>query len=194
MSDTQQETRDPRDMAPDPRQVEAGRVRRQRATTGETVTVACKMPGGLILRTYDMVKETKIVNNTTVDETVAKPTGHEYILNGYAINMADIQAGNMPEHLIVGGFGLTPGIPKDFWERWLHDNRDTALVRNRVVWACDTDLGASSEAKNSRSVRSGLEPLDPNNLPPDVRGRRTRGGGISDIQRGTSIESDVDNL
>lgn len=184
----------PAGLAPSPKETERTAVNVQRARTGDTVTVACKVPCGLRLRIYDLEEQVREVNGTVLREKVAVPLPDEYVLNGTAINMGAIQAGNLPEHQIIGGYGLTSDIPRDFWERWLHDNRTTDLVKNRVVFACDDNRAAASEARNSRAIKSGLEPVDPTNLPREYGARRLRGGAVSAIQRGSGGDNDTDRL
>lgn len=62
---------------------------------------------------------------------------------------------------IVGGYGITPGIPKSFWDEWLTLNGDHPAVRNGSVFPEKNVERAEAKAKEMRRVRTGLEPIDP---------------------------------
>jgi len=69
---------------------------------------------------------------------------------------------------VVGGdtgFALTFGVDREFFERWLEDNKDTDLVRKGFVFAAGSEQSARDSAKEKKSLKNGMEPLDPNNLP-----------------------------
>lgn len=165
-----------------------------RATTGETVTLGCKMPNGLVLQLYqDEEVMEPLYGGGYRAVKIARPVGEAITLNGCAINVGNVSRGIMPEHLMIGGFGLTSGVPREFWERWLAANKDTKLVKNRVVFEAKNDSAASSKARElaSGKVRSGLEPLDPENLPKGLFGRRRLTGGFtSEVQRANTRSDD----
>jgi hypothetical protein len=163
------------------------------ASTGETVTVGCKMPNGIILRIFDMVDRTEEIYGALRTFKIAQFTGKEVRLNGSRLSMQDIQDGNLPEYPIIAqtGFALTLGVPKDFWDRWLEDNRDTPLVQNGIIFAAGSQRDATQESRNRESIRSGLEPIDPTNPPVGLRPLRLQGGGISKIEK---MSHDTDNL
>jgi len=133
-----------------------------RRVSGETVTVACKLPGGLILRVYDMedYPEPVMGGGVKLAQRAVK-VDDEYRLNGAAVDLRRVLRGNGPAHHIVGGYALTPGIPKDFWDRWLNDNRNSDLVRNGLIFAQRNDMSAMSQAQEQAELPSGLEPIDP---------------------------------
>jgi len=132
---------------------------------GDTVVVACKLPFGLELHLDRMVEQTRLANQTAITEKVAVREDETYTLNGSGLNHAALTAGIMPEHTIIGGSGgyaLTIGIPKAFWERWLEQNKNSDLVRNGLIFAASNHSRALDESKERAvDVRSGLEPLKP---------------------------------
>jgi hypothetical protein len=67
--------------------------------------------------------------------------------------------GGEPRAPVVGGYAMTPGCPKELWERWLEDNKDSLLVKNKIVFASDRTDYANGEALERRGERTGLEPL-----------------------------------
>ena len=60
---------------------------------------------------------------------------------------------------IVGGYALTHNVDADFFSTWLEQNKDSDLVRNRLVFAHAKPDLATGQAKEQAEVRSGLEPL-----------------------------------
>jgi hypothetical protein len=156
------------------------------ASSGETVTVACKMPNGLILRLFRMEDKTIPVaggGHQTVKQSVA--TGDEFQVNGPALDLVRLQREGAPDFAIAGGYALTPGIPKDFWDEWLRQNERAQYVQNKIIFAYEKPESARAAAIEHKGVRTGLEPIDPEKPPNDVRR----------VQRMRQNEnSDADNL
>ena len=129
-----------------------------------TVTIGCKLPHGIILRLFDLVDkvETTPAGSRTVKEAVELP--QRVVLNGFSHpqNAA-------PKCLIVEGAAITNGVDKDFWELWLLQNKDSDLVKNKMIWAHEKGGQAEAEAKDRKSQRSGLERLDPSKLPSKIK-------------------------
>ena len=114
-----------------------------------TVTVASKLPNGLILRVFKM-KE-MVVNGKV--ESTAEQVGDTFTIRGNAVPFGAVLADG------AGGFALTHGIPADFWEEWLKQNRDLDAVKNGLVFAHAKPGHATGEAQEKEALRSGLEPL-----------------------------------
>jgi hypothetical protein len=167
---------------------------RPRATTGETVTVCCKLPNGLVLHVDEMVEVTEPTPSGARMVRMARPIGDPITLNGCAINVATLMNGGLDQPP-VGGFGLTHGVPKEFWDAWLDQNKNTDLVRRGLVFATKNAASAHGMARErATEVRSGMEPVDPENLPREFRRQRTPGGGITGIQKMNHGDNDADNL
>jgi hypothetical protein len=105
-----------------------------------TVTVLCKLPMGLHLRLHAWEETNELVmGGGTRKGKVARPTGHEVILNGTSARHGQARldaAGNFV--LMVDGYAATPNVDKDFWDKWLDQNKE-----------------------HDAALRSGLEPLTP---------------------------------
>lgn len=132
-------------------------------TGGRTVVVCCKSPNGIILDLFDWTEQRTASPGGFVTEKIARRrTDRRFIINGNRVPF-----GKNPEYSIIGenGYALTRDIPKDFWEEWLRQNKDNDLVRNKIIFALDTEGSAIAKAKEHAKVRTGLEPLDPNKLP-----------------------------
>jgi hypothetical protein len=137
----------------------------------ETVTVALKHPAGIILRIFKQVDgiETGIGGNqkrVKVSQVVEKDgVPYQFVLNGNRIARGAETDEDRVAKTIVGGYALTPNVPKDLWEVWREQNKDHDLVRNHLIYATDGEARARDQAKDQRAVRSGLEPIDPNKPP-----------------------------
>jgi len=126
------------------------------------ITVACKLPHGLRLRLYKMEPFAEPVLGGGVRETKkAVQVGNEVVLNGYR----QLPFGQVPRAMIASGFALTSNVPKDFFEEWLKQNKDSAVVKQGLIFAHVERESVEDQAKDHRKVRNGLEPLDPKNLP-----------------------------
>lgn len=109
-----------------------------------TVTVALKLPNGLVLE----LKENK--------ELGLKGRPEVYVARGSALPY-----GVASEFSIVGGFGLTPNIDADFFAEWLVRNANLSVVKEGLIFAHAKASDASVQAREFAELRSGLEALDP---------------------------------
>ena len=127
------------------------------ASSGGTVSIACKLPSGIILRVFQMESRTEPVMGggvTTVKQAVQ--VGEPVVIKGaaYPTNTA-------PTQQIVGGYALTHGVSQDTWDAWLSQNRDSDIVKKNLIFASPTPDRSADQASEQREVRSGLEPIDP---------------------------------
>lgn len=128
---------------------------------GSTVTVACKIPMGLVLRVFDMVPEREPVMGGGFREvTRAREFPKRAVINGFSYpqNAA-------PACAIVGGYALTPDVDRELWEKWLEQNKESDMVVNGLIFAHTTTSDATDQSKELEKTRSGLERLDPAALP-----------------------------
>jgi hypothetical protein len=132
---------------------------------GAKVTVACKLPHGLILRVFGFdTRSEPVMGGGSKEVKVARQIGESVTLNGNAVPF-----GKAPEHPIIGGYALTHGVDKELFDKWLEQNRDSDLVRNRLIFAYESQDKAVDRAKEHAKARSGLEPIDPDNLPKGIQ-------------------------
>jgi hypothetical protein len=131
-----------------------------------TVTVACKIPNGIIMRIYDMVEaiEPSPMGGRTIKQ--ARQVGGDIRIKGATTPTPNTMQYNQLMH----GYGITQNVPKDVWEKWFKDNADSAIVQNKLIFAFDDPNQTFARASKQRreGVRSGLEPLDPFNLPKGI--------------------------
>lgn len=124
-----------------------------------TVSVACKMPNGLQLRNFEMTsRQEPVMGGGTREVKFAAHTGESVTVYGPATPF-----GQAPRCLIVGGYAITPGIDADFFAKWLKDNAESDIVKNRVVFAHEKNDVTTDKAKAQAEVKSGMEPVDQNN-------------------------------
>lgn len=133
-----------------------------RGHAGAKVTVACKLPNGVVLKVHRqqdvdvpvMTGGVRTVKEFRPDLDVVPVTVHGWR--------------SAPDGILViksggpnGGYALTPNVPKDLWDRWREENKASLLVTNNLVFAFESADHAQGQAKEMKAVRSGLEPMNP---------------------------------
>ena len=135
-----------------------------KSRSNETVTVACKLPHGLVLRAFNMIKVAEpVMGGGSRDVKKAQQLPGEFVVMGTSFPQNGAPRGRMEF-----GYALTMGCPKELWERWLSDNKDTPMVLNGLIFAHDSERSTVSEAREKEALRSGFERLDPNKLPKGI--------------------------
>src|SRR4051812_37597048 len=135
-----------------------------------TLTIACKIPNGLILQTFAMEDHDEPVFGggfRTVKRAVK--THHAPVkLNGPARF-----AGKDLPHDIKGGYGLTYNVDADFFAEWIRQNKDEPYVKNGMIFAQPSGKTADidSQIKENLKRKSGMEPLNPSDLPEEFKGK-----------------------
>lgn len=126
------------------------------------VTVACRLPHGMRLRIYELVKTTEVIMGGTRDVLVSRQKGDDVVVNGWS------EPQNHAKKHLVEGFAITPGVDKEFFDKWLSQNKDSDVVKNGLIFAHEKEGNTFAEAKDKKSLRSGLERLDPAKLPKGI--------------------------
>jgi len=67
---------------------------------------------------------------------------------------------------VIGGYGLTEGVDKDYFEKWLKEHANQPYVRDEMVFAQAKTNSAEAKASENASVTTGLEGL-PQDKPVD---------------------------
>jgi len=134
-----------------------------RQKSGDTVTVICKIPMGMILHIHkaeDITEVTPAGNRKTVRHFPDEKAG-TVTINGpaHAQNEA-------PRCKVVGGFALTEGVSKAFFDKWMQQT-GIALpaVEKGLIQAFPDNAKASAAARENKKALVGLERLNPNALP-----------------------------
>lgn len=138
----------------------------------DTVTVACKMPHGLILRLFEFVETTQ-----------AAPSGHVVVKEARErVNPGTDQ----PSRVKIQGYlnremsrmltpsqapswVLTEAVDKGFWDEWTKQNKDFDPFVNGLIFAAPNAAAAHREIANRMAMRNGFEPVDPSNMPKGVQ-------------------------
>lgn len=122
----------------------------------ETVKIACKLPQGLQIEVgYSLL------NNGVI-------YGDKYrkiLLNGCNSNVI---AG--APAVLNPAPGITENVPKDVWEEWMKTaGKKHPAVLNSLIYVVRPDAAsAADQALAAKSLKSGLEPLDPTKMPKGV--------------------------
>jgi hypothetical protein len=105
----------------------------------ETVTVACKLPNGLLIQ---------------VGETQARLNGPARFLTPQPgrVNLNPIED-------IVYSAGFTV-VDKALWDAWIKDHKNFDPVKTGFVYAMPSRNEATAKAKDGESMKTGLEPID----------------------------------
>lgn len=132
-----------------------------------TVTVACKVPNGLILRLFDMVDvEEPVMGGGVRVVKRARPRDGQVTLNGPAVPYGERRPAG------AGGYAYTFGVDAEFFEEWLKQNAETDVVRNELVKHAASRSRLDGVCRDLKDVRSGLEPITPDKdkrIPPRIR-------------------------
>jgi hypothetical protein len=125
------------------------------AVAGETVTVGCKLPAGIILDIRDKPTVVK-------DELVSGRVKAQVRLRGSReqrmMETGGTVLGMSPN--VQGGFGITENVSKDFWDQWVSENGDYAPFTTGLIFALPKTEAVKAEARDKKDVKSGFEPID----------------------------------
>lgn len=118
-----------------------------------TVTIACKLPNGLILKVYDMVEmDEPVMGGPPRRKKEARQIGEPVTIKGNSVPM-NVQL----ETPFQNSYALTHNVDAEFWERWYEQNKTSAIVRNGLIYASDKALNVQAFTKEHKDVRSGFE-------------------------------------
>jgi hypothetical protein len=128
-----------------------------RGRSRDVVTVCCKTPNGLILQNeelYDGYEQVFGGGNRPVK--LARKVGDPIRINGNAR-----APGSDPDaKRVIGGYGLTYNVPKEAFETWMRNNASLDIVRLKLIFAHEDTARAEDQARDQKSLRTGLEPLN----------------------------------
>lgn len=60
---------------------------------------------------------------------------------------------------VIGGYGLTEGVDKDYFDTWLKEHANQPYVKGDLVFAQAKTNSAQSKASENAKVKTGLEGL-----------------------------------
>lgn len=123
----------------------------------DVVIVACKVPNGLILQNSILVDDFEPVFGGGVRAIKkGQPVGDPmHIIGPSRAIGADPDAKR-----VISGVALTYNVPKEPFEQWMKDNAALPVVKLGMIYAHHSEAEISARAKDTRSVKTGLEPLN----------------------------------
>ena len=129
------------------------------------VTVACKLPHGLILQLCKEVEKAEAQRDGThklIKEWARLP--EKVKINGY---LAKYRV-DLPPAAQDSSYALTHGVDKDFWDQWLAQNRELDMVKAKLIFASDKQDTVKKATEDYAGTKCGLEPVDPSKLPRNI--------------------------
>jgi hypothetical protein len=108
---------------------------------GDVVQVGCKMPAGVILD----LNRYEVMNKEQGTVRLVKSPHAPVRLRGNAVGFGK------PD-LTVMGYRFTP-VPKDFWDAWLAQNKDSSLIADGLIKPAATLDAARKIAAEHASER-----------------------------------------
>lgn len=126
--------------------------------SAKTVTVACKLPNGIVLHVDEMVESQEpVMGGGTRTTKVARRLEQTFYVKGNAVPV-DMRA----KHQITDqGYALTPGVDADFFAKWMEQHKNSQMVKNKLIFSAAGRDEAEGKSVENAKARSGLEPLDP---------------------------------
>ena len=101
----------------------------------DTITIGCKLPHGLHLDVHT---------------------------EGQAKKRVTVKGNN--SSLVIGGYGITDGVPKEHWEAWLEQHKSHPAVTNSLIFAHTQTNSVKARALEQAELKNGLEGMDPKNM------------------------------
>jgi len=130
---------------------------RSEKTGGATVTVASKLPMPLVLQLHDFVERQEVhaggLHKFKQAEIRRGAPTYKIVGNAFPHNAA-------PAQMISNNFGITPGIPKAFWDEWLEQHKDMDAVRNGMIFAHSETASVQSMTREKEGIITGFERID----------------------------------
>ncbi len=134
------------------------------------VTVACKLPHGLILELEEEFKDKEPVMGGGFREVKRwRKNGKAVVVNGARLPFNAPYSPNVQE-----GVGLTFGVDADFFAEWLKQKKDYPPVALGMIYAETSTEKAIDHAREMSALKSGFEPIDPDNMPEEFQGDITK--------------------
>jgi hypothetical protein len=124
--------------------------------------VYSKLPNGLKLRFF------REVDGTEPSASGPRPIKVQQEIIGKYIYLSPttVAYATLPVHPLVFGYSKNL-VDTELWNEWTKVNWDSDLLTNKTVFSAGTEEDGDSRCKQQANepVKSGMEPLDPNNSP-----------------------------
>jgi len=139
------------------------------------VTVACKMPTGLLLRVFmETTDHEQVMGGGTRPVKVFRPAGDQVRIQGYAV-----PPNKRPKYLITNSnYALTENVDAAFFKRWWIQNETSELVKSGLIFCMARKDEAEAKAETREGLMNGLEPMSQGK---DPRAGKTANPNLEDI-------------
>ena len=154
------------------------------ATGTDTVVIACKIPQGITISRYvwDEIAEPSASGISRQVKISRELEGSEFVIRGPNASLPSMSpAGIYPTLVNSGGYALTPGVPGDLWDAWYEANRNSDIVRRRLVFCASDENRARDEGREMQDARTGLEPLETAPAGQPNRDHRLKGDRLTSV-------------
>ena len=128
---------------------------------GATVTVASKLPMKLELQCCSKRTLQRRAQGVVWQEVEYYKSGPAVVIQGTSYPVGTPPPNMPPPPRMEGGYALTFSVDKDLWDEWAKENADSAMIKNRLVFAFEKTDTVKGKAKEGGDVDSGLGPLIP---------------------------------
>jgi hypothetical protein len=92
------------------------------------------------------------------------PHGLHLDLNGKRVTLLGTNSS-----AVIGGHGITENVDKEFFEKWMSLNKESAAVKAGLIFAHERAGNAQAEAKEKKENKNGFEGLDPKKPAPGIK-------------------------
>jgi hypothetical protein len=125
-------------------------------TSRKTVTVACKLPHGVVIRDFaKTVQHENVMGGGSRKVDVYRPVGKRIRIKGPQVPTPFLRLVE-----VVGGYAITDGIDAEVFGRWMKWNEDSPAVTGKLIFGFEDRDKVLGTAREYASVKSGVEPLD----------------------------------
>ena len=143
------------------------------------VTIACKI--AVPWFSLQLCEEREVAENTQTGPRTIKQwfrTGDVVRVRGTAYPAGTAPEGYPAKPPMSGGYALTHGVDKDFWEAWVRQHAKAPYVLSGMIMAYEKPDSIAGATRERAGELSGLEPLDPKG---DQRVPRSTNVSVSSI-------------
>lgn len=125
-------------------------------TARRVVTVACKLPHGLVIRDFsEHVAHENVLGGGQRKVKVFRATGRPIRLKGPVVPDEFVRLVE-----VVGGYAITEGVDAEIYGRWQRANAESLFIVNELVYGHEDGAHLRAWAREHASVKSGMEALD----------------------------------
>lgn len=133
------------------------------------VTVACKIPMGVVLQ---LCRKVPYVEHTQAGTVVERERwdrfGAKVKVNGTSYPVIPPK-GYKERVAQTSGFALTRGVDAEMWDEWLKQHAEDAMVVNNLIYAFPDEESVVDFGRDFAGIKSDLGPLDMDTLDKDGR-------------------------